>query len=138
VEPQEVARLAALAAEEKKGRDVVILDISGISLIADYFVIAGAGNRVQLAAIADRVEEVLAEHGVQVLHREGHANAAWVLLDYGGVVVHVMLDEAREFYALERLWGDAPVFRPETLTTGANSSIMSTVTSEHASHEKEQ
>ncbi|HHY93166.1 MAG TPA: ribosome silencing factor, partial [Firmicutes bacterium] len=117
MESQQVARLAALAAEEKKGHEVIILDISGISLIADYFVIVGAGNRVQLAAIADRVEEVLAEHGVPVLHREGHANAAWVLLDYGGVVVHVMLDEAREFYALERLWGDAPVFRPDALTT---------------------
>jgi ribosome-associated protein len=137
VETREIARLAALAAEEKKGRDVVILDISGISLIADYFVITSAANRVQLAAIADRVEEVLAEHGVPLLHREGHANATWILLDYGGVVVHVMLEEARDFYGLERLWGDAPVFRPEALTTEAHSSIISGVTSENARNEEE-
>jgi ribosome-associated protein len=137
VEAREIARLAALAAEEKKGRDVVILDISGISLIADYFVITSVANRMQLVAIADRVEEALAEHGVPLLHREGHGNATWILLDYGGVVVHVMLDEARDFYGLERLWGDAPVFRPEALTTEAHSSIMSNVTSENARNEEE-
>lgn len=137
MEAQEIAYLAAQAAEEKKGGDVVILDISRISLIADYFVIASAGNKIQLVAIADNIEERLAAQGVTALHREGHANASWILLDYGSVVVHVMREEARDFYALERLWGDAPVFRPEALTSGSNSGIMTTVTSQNARNEEE-
>ncbi|MGI6604632.1 MAG: ribosome silencing factor [bacterium] len=137
LEVLEIAALAAQAAEEKKAKDVVILNIGGISLIADYFVIASAANKTQLMAIADNVEQVLAKQGITMLHREGHADATWILLDYGGVVVHVMREEAREFYALERLWGDAPVFRPETLTSDMNLSIMTNVTTANANDDGE-
>ncbi|HHV07394.1 MAG TPA: ribosome silencing factor [Firmicutes bacterium] len=137
VEAWEIAQLAAAAAAEKKGYDVLILDISPVSLIADYFVIASASNKIQMAAIADNVEQRLAEQGESILHREGRGEASWILLDYGAVVVHVFREEARQFYALERLWGDAPVHRFKDLTTGANSAIMANVASEYASNDGE-
>ncbi|OIQ12063.1 ribosome silencing factor [Neomoorella thermoacetica] len=102
-----VAQLAAQAVLEKKGIDPVILDLQGITLIADYFVIASGTSTVQVQAIAGRVEEILDEAGVELLHREGLEAARWVLLDYGAVVVHIFLEEERRFYDLERLWGDA-------------------------------
>ncbi|MGI6130086.1 MAG: ribosome silencing factor [bacterium] len=107
----DIAQRAAEAAVEKKGQDVVILDISPVSLIADYFVIASASNKMQMVAIADNVEEQLAELGEVMLHREGRGEASWILLDYGAVVVHIFREDARQFYALERLWGDAPAHR---------------------------
>lgn len=133
----ELAQKAAEAAAEKKGQDVIILDISPVSLIADYFVIASASNKAQMGAIADNVEEQLAKQGEAILHREGRGEASWILLDYGAVVVHIFREEARQFYALERLWGDAPVYRFNDLTTGVNSAIMANVTSEHASYDGE-
>jgi ribosome-associated protein len=130
VEAWEIAQIAAQAAAEKKGQDVVILDISPVSLIADYFVIASASNKIQMVAIADNVEEQLTKQGIAILHREGREGASWVLLDYGAVVVHVFHQDAREFYALERLWGDAPIYRFKDLTTKVNSAIMANVTTE--------
>lgn len=137
VEAWEIAQTAARAVEEKKGYDIVILDISTVSLIADYFVIASASNKIQMEAIADNVEEQLAVCGESILHREGRGTASWILLDYGAVVIHILREEARHFYALERLWGDAPVHRLKDLTTGVNSAIMANVTSEHASYDEE-
>ncbi|MGI9861599.1 ribosome silencing factor [Moorella naiadis] len=102
-----VAQLAARAVQEKKGREPVILDLRGITLIADYFVIASGTSTVQVQAIANQVEESLATAGVELLHREGLDAARWVLLDFGAVVVHIFLEEERRFYDLERLWGDA-------------------------------
>ena len=109
----DIAQCAAKAAAEKKGQDVVILNISPISLIADYFVIASAGNKTQMMSIADNIQEQLSALGENMLHREGRAEASWILLDYGAVVVHVFSEDARQFYALDRLWGDAPVHRLE-------------------------
>lgn len=137
MEAWEMAQTAARAVAEKKGYDVAILDISPVSLIADYFVIASAKNKMQMAAIADFVQEKLAEQGETILHREGRGEASWILLDYGAVVVHVFREEARQFYALERLWGDAPIYRLEDLTTDANSAIMANVTIEHAGYDRE-
>jgi len=102
-----VAQLAARAVLEKKGLDPVILDLQGITLIADYFVIASGTSTVQVQAIANQVEESLEKAGVELLHREGLDAARWVLLDFGDVVVHIFLEEERRFYDLERLWGDA-------------------------------
>jgi ribosome-associated protein len=102
-----VNRITHLAAE-KKAVDTVVLEIGKVSLIADYFVIAGGNNRFQVQAIADHIAETLKKEGYQLLHREGYAEGLWILLDYGQVVVHLFQPEERRFYNLERLWGHAP------------------------------
>lgn len=104
-----VAKLAVQAVEEKKGFNPVTLDLRQLTPIADYFVITSGASTIQVQAIAERVEELLKENGVKLLHREGRQHDRWILLDYGGVVVHIFLEEERRFYDLERLWGDARV-----------------------------
>ncbi|HHY37083.1 MAG TPA: ribosome silencing factor [Firmicutes bacterium] len=101
------ALLAARAAEEKKAKDVVVLDIQHLSPLCDFFVIASGSSRIQVKAIAEIVEQRLAEAGFFLVHREGQKDAGWILLDYGDVVIHVFSEERRAFYDLERLWGDA-------------------------------
>jgi ribosome-associated protein len=101
------ALLAADAAESKKGEQVIILDMHEVTLVADYFVIASASNVIQVQSIADAVEESLAEAGASLPRRIGGAHAHWVVLDYGGLVVHIFTAEERAYYNLERLWGDA-------------------------------
>lgn len=108
--PDELARLAAMAADDKKAKQVVVLDIRSISPFSDYFVICHGSSTPQVKAIVDNVEKQLQEQfGLQPNHREGLENGRWVLLDYGDIVVHVFHEQEREFYNLERLWGDAPV-----------------------------
>lgn len=102
---QEQAERAREVCEEHKASNVLVLDLAG-SVVADYFVIAAGRSRVQVQAIADAVEDSMAEVGVRLGHREGYDSARWVLLDFGDVVVHVFSEEDRRFYALERLWGD--------------------------------
>lgn len=97
-----------MAAGEKRGERVVVLNLMGISSVTDYFVITDASSEVQVRAITNGVEEELAARGVLPLRREGWDDARWVLLDYGDVVVHIFRTEEREYYDLERLWGDAP------------------------------
>ena len=104
----ELAQLAADVADSKKARDVVILDISELAVIADFFVICSANSRTQVQAIADAMEEQLAQKGVRCKGIEGRDEGKWVLLDFGDLVVHIFQGEEREFYGLERLWGDAP------------------------------
>ncbi len=96
------------AASDKRGSGIVVLDLRQISVITDYFVIVDAGTEVQVRAIAEGIQEALVERGVTTLRREGWEDARWVLLDYGDAVVHVFRTEEREYYDLERLWGDAP------------------------------
>lgn len=91
----------------KKARDIELLDIKDISLLADYFVICSGGSTTQVKALADEVEEKMLELGYQPVHKEGYASASWILLDYGEVVVHIFYYESRAFYNLERLWSDA-------------------------------
>lgn len=86
----------------------MILDLRNISTVADFFVIASAGADVQLRAAADRIEAGMDEKGDALWHREGYENGQWIVLDYVDVVCHLFLKEKREFYQLERLWGDAP------------------------------
>jgi ribosome-associated protein len=102
------ARLGARAAMAKKAEALLVLDLQAISTVADYFVICSGTSTTQIRTIADAVEESLEDEGCRVFHREGRPESGWMLLDYGDIVIHVFLPETREFYSLERLWGDAP------------------------------
>lgn len=94
---------------DKKGYDVKILDLSKVASFADYFVLCTADSDTQVKAISDEVERKLREDGVNSWHREGYESLSWVLLDYVDVVVHIFKKDARQYYNLEKLWGDAPV-----------------------------
>jgi len=102
------ATAAAAAIDDKKGLGVVLLDVSGLLVITDVFVIATGASRRHVKALAEDVEEELKDSDRRPLRREGLADGTWVLLDYGDIVVHVFDEETRAFYDLERLWGDAP------------------------------
>jgi ribosome-associated protein len=108
-EAEVLANIAAVGMEEKKGVDIVIMDLRKLkSAFADFFVICHGSSDRQVEAIADSVEdEVRKATGERPLHREGAAQAEWVLLDYVNVVVHVFQEEKRSFYGIEELWGDA-------------------------------
>lgn len=96
------------AADDKKAQDIKILDLREVSSVTDYFVICTGSSSIQTKAIADNIEEKLEkDYNLRLLRREGYQSATWVLLDYGSVVVHVFQPEEREFYNIERLWGDA-------------------------------
>jgi len=101
-------RAAVAAAEDRKAVDLKVLHLQQVSDFTDYFLICGGTNERQVQAIAGAVEERLRANKVRPLHIEGYNRAQWVLLDYGDLVVHVFLEEPRRYYALERLWGDAP------------------------------
>jgi len=106
--PERVTRAAELALD-RKALDVVVLDLRGISSATDFFVIATGSSDIQVKAIADRVTEGLREElSEKPQHAEGLSTARWVLLDYIDFVVHVFHPQAREFYQIETLWGDAP------------------------------
>ena len=107
MEPKELALLAAKALDSKKGGDIKVMEVTDLTSLADYFVICTGSSTTQINALCDCVEEKLeVEGGEKALRREGHRGGIWVLLDYGCMVIHVFNDEAREFYALERLWND--------------------------------
>jgi ribosome-associated protein len=103
-----LARRIVEVAADKKASDVVLLQISALTTVADYFVICSGGSERQLGAIADGITEALREDGQRPIGREGNAATHWVLLDYGAVIVHVFAPPEREFYQLERLWAEAP------------------------------
>ena len=107
VAPLEIARMAVEAAEDKKAADIILLDVVGLTTVADYFVICSGGSERQLGAIADAVVERLAAAGVRPYSREGATLSHWVLVDLGSVIVHVLAPPEREFYQLERLWSQA-------------------------------
>lgn len=94
------------AMQDKKAKDINIIDIHDITIIADYFVICSGTSTTHIKAIADEIEFKLNEMGIEANHIEGYDTARWVLLDYADVVVHVFYHEDREFYNLERLWSD--------------------------------
>lgn len=106
MESREMARIAVKALEDKKGEDIRIIDISTVSVIADYFIIANGSNVNQVQALADNVQEQLYKAGVEARNIEGYSNASWILMDFNDVIVHVFSSEDRLFYDLERIWRD--------------------------------
>ena len=110
---EETVRVAAHAALDKKAIDLAVLDLQGLSSVADYFLVCSARSTPQADTIADAVRGALRAEGVRPRHNEGSSESGWLLLDYGDVVVHVFLEETRGFYSLERLWGDAPLVSVE-------------------------
>ncbi len=109
MEAKEIAKLAIEALSDKKGEDIRIIDISKVTVIADYFIIASGSNRSQVQALSDNVQEVLGRAGVHVKQVEGYESANWILLDFKDVIVHVFDKENRLFYDLERIWRDGTV-----------------------------
>lgn len=104
--PAEVTRAIA-AGEDKQAEEVVLLDLRKAAGFADYFLICSGRNTRQVAAIADSIMEALASAGSRPAHVEGYERAEWILLDYFDFIVHIFAPETRQFYALERLWGNA-------------------------------
>ncbi len=102
----ETAKMAIAALEDKKAEDIRVIDISEVSVIADYFIIAGGGNRNQIQTLSDHVEEKLGRAGIPVKQIEGYDSANWVLLDFGDIIVHIFDKENRLLYDLERIWRD--------------------------------
>ena len=103
---KEMARIAYDALSDKKGEDIKIIDITGVSVLADYFIIANGNSDSQVNALVDNVEEELHKAGYHLKQREGRANSSWILLDFGDIIVHVFDKENRLFYDLERIWKD--------------------------------
>lgn len=102
-----LAEMIVVAAEDKKATDVVILDVGGVSSVTDSYVVCSAKSTIQVQSIADNIEDELKKQGINMLHKEGHRQGRWILLDFGTCIAHVFLEEEREYYNLERLWGNA-------------------------------
>lgn len=107
MEAEKIARIAYKILDEKKGVNIRTIDISGLSILADYFIIASGNSKTQVQALADHVEGTLGKEGIHSRQIEGYDAANWVLLDYGSVVVHIFYKEDRMFYDLDRIWKDA-------------------------------
>ena len=107
--PKEIAYEVPKALAAKKGLEIKLLKIDRVSSLADYFLICTGTSNTHVKTLCDYAEYTLEQLGEPMLGREGHRGSAWELLDYGTIVVHVFTEEARKFYDLERLWGDAEV-----------------------------
>lgn len=112
---KEMARLAIKALGDKKAEEIKIIDISEVSVIADYFIIANGTNRSQIQALSDHVEETLGKAGAPLKQIEGYQNANWVLLDFHDVIIHIFDKENRLFYDLERIWRDGKLVETDSL-----------------------
>lgn len=99
-------QIATQALADKKGENITVIDISAISVIADYFVITNGTSDSQIRALVDHVEEKLAEAGYHPKQQEGGGSSTWVLMDYGDIIIHIFDKESRSFYNLERIWSD--------------------------------
>ena len=115
MESRELAKIAYNALDEKKGINISIIDISEISTLADYFIIAGGNNENQVKALANSVEEEMYKVDCKPKHIEGFDNANWILMDFSDIIVHVFNEEDRLFYDLERIWRDGTVVEVEDL-----------------------
>lgn len=122
---RDLVALAARAADAKKAEDLVALDVSGPLPLTDAFLLATGDNERNVLAIAGAVEDALIEAGAKPLRREGRSEGRWVLLDFGDLVVHVFHQEDRQYYALERLWKDAPVIPIQLDTAPADTDTPS-------------
>ena len=112
---KEMARLAYDAMDDKLAKDITIIDISGVSVVADYFLIADGKNRNQVQAIANNVDEFLGKAGYHAKATEGYSTANWILMDYSDVIIHIFSTEDRAFYDLERIWKDGVEIKREDL-----------------------
>lgn len=112
---KEIARLAYAALADKKGEDIRIIDISKVSVLADYFIIASGSNKNQVQAMSDNVQEELFKAGIEVKQIEGYQSGNWILMDYGDIIIHVFSNEDRLFYDLERIWRDGACISIEEL-----------------------
>jgi len=112
-------RRAARAALDKTAIDLTVLDVQRVSSVTDYFLVCSGRSAPHVKTIAEAIREDLKTEGVRPLHAEGQAESGWVLLDYGDVLMHVFLEDTRAYYALERLWGDAPLLSVSTAEDGA-------------------
>lgn len=110
-----MAKLAIAALEDKKAEDIRIIDISEVSVMADFFIIANGSNRSQIQAMADNVEEVLGRAGYALRQVEGYNTANWILMDFGDLIIHVFDKENRLFYNLERIWRDGKLMEKDEL-----------------------
>lgn len=106
IDSKEMTKLAIKALEDKKAEDIRVIDISEVSVLADYFIIANGTNRSQIQAMTDNVEEILGRAGCCVKQIEGYDTANWVLMDFKDIIVHIFDKENRLFYNLERIWRD--------------------------------
>ena len=114
-ESRKMAQIACKALSEKKAEEIKVIDISDVSVIADYFVIASANNPNQIAALIDAVDEAMYKAGYEQAQLEGNQKSSWVLIDYKDVIIHIFSKEDRLFYDLERIWKDGKMIEPEEL-----------------------
>ena len=105
----ELAKAIAKALDNRKGDNIEVLHVEDLTTLADYFVLASGNSTTQVRALADEVEDTVEKLGLEQPRREGRGGDSWILLDVGSVVVHVFTKESREYYQLEKLWGDAPL-----------------------------
>ncbi|MCK4905543.1 ribosome silencing factor [bacterium] len=104
---KKIALIGALAAEEKKAEDIVILNLQPLSVLTDYFVILSCESQVQIKTVANAITDKLSQKGIKANHIEGTPESKWILLDYNGVIIHIFHKELRNYYQLEKVWGDA-------------------------------
>ncbi len=109
LESKTLAYKIADLALDKKAKQIIVMDLNGVTAIADFFVLMSGDSNTQIKAIADHIVRELKGQEIRIYHKEGYNSLRWVLLDYVDVVVHVFKPETREFYGLERLWGDAKI-----------------------------
>ncbi len=114
---KQLALLAGQAIEDKKGVDVLILDVKKLSAVVDYFVIGSGTSDRHVKALADNVIDELDKKDEPVIHSQGLSDCRWVLLDYGDVMIHLFHPEMRDFYGLERLWGEGKLIDAKSLKT---------------------
>lgn len=112
----ELANIAAAAAADKLGENLVVLDVSEPMPLTDAFLLVSGRSERQVGAIADEIEEKMLDAGVKTLRREGKSLGRWILLDFGDLICHVMHEEDRMYYSLERLWKDCPVIKVDVVS----------------------
>lgn len=112
---KEMVAICCQALEDKKAIDLKVIDISKVTAIADYFIIASGTNTNQVQAMADNVDECMGKAGCMVKQMEGYNGASWILMDFSDIVVHIFDEENRKFYDLERIWRDGEVVDPTNL-----------------------
>lgn len=116
MEGKELALFAAAIAEDKKAQNIMILDLQGISVVTDYFLLASGNSLTQVKAVAEEIEAKLEEKGLRPINQRKIKESGWLLLDYGDVVIHIMRNEERNFYQLEKLWGDGEIIFQSNLS----------------------